>query len=196
MNVTTFPMMLAPVKQDGQFRDEYTNFFSLNTQEQARYFSNDGHLVPTRTNLDLVGDGKSDTGLSTTQYTARFSYNGTTNNHMANTAGQYKNITMNTLSTRAAIVGMTPMANTIEFFSDENKNLYTNVNGTIYQNLTVPLTFPVNFTTDGTNLSVNISGTTSDVVLSDPSIPMKFTAFDGTNLTVTINGVPRTIVTS
>lgn len=190
MNVTTFPSVLTPIKQNGELKDEYFNFFTLNTQEQGIYFSNDGHLVPTRSDSDL-------STLSTTQYTARFAYNGDTKNHMANTAGEYKNVSQNVISTRSDILAMTPLPDRIEQYSDENNNLYTNVDGTVYQNPTVPATSdPVNFNTDGTNLSVTINSVTSDIVLSDPSIPMIFTGFDGVNLFVTINGIPRTIVTT
>lgn len=159
MNVTPFPTMQFKVRQNGYLSQEWTYFFSMNTQEQQRFFSQDGHLVPTRTDTELKA-------LSTTQYTARFSYNGTTNNHMANVAGQYKNLTMNTLSTRAAIVAATPMPNRIEQYGDENQNLYTNVNGTTFQNLTVSLAFPMNFSTDGTNLFATINGVTKQVTLT------------------------------
>jgi hypothetical protein len=196
MNVINFPSHNKPLtldgsKNTGELTEDYFNFFSMNNQEMQRYLSQDGHLVPTRTNSELVGNNS----LSTTQYTARFAYNGTTDNHMANTAGEYKNLTMNKLSTRANILSMTPMPNRIEQYSDENKNLYTNVNGTTYQNLTVPTTYPVNFTTNGTNLIVNINGIISYVTLSDASIPIKFTSFDGTYLFLTINGIPRKIQT-
>lgn len=197
MNVINFPSHNKPITMDGsqstgEMTEDYFNFFSMNNQEMQMYLSQDGHLVPTRENAELVGNNS----LSTTQYTARFAYNGTTDNHMANTAGEYKNLTMNKLSTRADIIAATPMPDRIEQYGDENKNLYTNVNGTTSQNLTVPTTYPVNFTTDGTNLFVNINGVASDVALSDPSIAIRFISFDGTNLVLTINGVPRTIATT
>lgn len=159
MNVTPFPTMQFKVHQNGYMSQEWSYYFSMNTQEQQLYFSQDGHLVPTRTSTEL-------STLSTTQYTGRFAYNSTTNNHMANTAGQFQNLTMNALSTHAAIVAATPLPNRIEQYGDENKNLYTNVNGTTFQNLTVPLTYPVNFTTDGTNLFVNLNGTNKQVTLT------------------------------
>jgi hypothetical protein len=197
MNVINFPSHNKPINANtGELQEDYFNFLSMNNQESQLFFSQDGHLVPTRKNSELVGNGTSTHGLSTKQYTARFAYNGDTDNHMANVAGQYKNITVNQLSTRAAIVSSTPMPNRIEQYGDENKNLYTNVNGTTFQNLTVPLTFPISFTSDGTNLLVNINGVSSDVVLSDPAIPMRFLSFDGTNLVVSINGVSRTITTT
>lgn len=166
MNVINFPSTTKPLEMNGELQIDYLNFFSMNNQEMQLFFSQDGHLVPTRTNAELVGDPPSSDSLSTTQYTARFAYNGDTDNHMANTAGQYKNISMNVLSTRSEIVAMTPMPNRIEQYSDEDKNLYTNVDGTTYQNLTVALTYPVNFSTDGTNLFVNINGTTKQVTLT------------------------------
>jgi hypothetical protein len=189
MNVLTFPGIKTVLTQNGHLRDEFFAFFSMNTQEQQLFFSQDGHLVPTRTSADL-------SALSTPQYTGRFAYNGTTNNHMANTAGIYKNLTMNQLSTRSQILAMTPLGNRIEFYGDENKNLYTNVNGTIFQNLMVAKTYPVNFSTDGTNLSVNVNGTTSDVVLTNTAIPIQFTSFDGTYLFLNIAGTPRKILTA
>lgn len=195
MNVMTYPTTPFKLNKENYLNSDWSYYLSMNTQEQQRYFSNDGHLVPTRQNTELVGDGKEDTGLSTTQYTARFAYNGDTDNHMANTAGEYKNLTMNKLTTRADIVSSTPLASRIEQYSDENKLLYTNVNGTIYQNLTVPLTYPMNFATDGTLLTVNINGVNSDVPLADPTIPITFTSFDGTYLFLTIGGVPRKILT-
>ena len=159
MNVTPFPIMQFKVQQNGYMSQEWTYFFSMNNQEQQRFFSQDGHLVPTRTSDEL-------NTLSTTQYTARFAYNGTTENHMANVAGTYKNLTMNNLTTRSDIVAATPMPNRIEQYGDENKNLYTNVNGTTYQNLTVSLDYPVQFSTDGTNLFVDINGVTKQVTLT------------------------------
>lgn len=188
MNVLTFPSIKTVLNQNGHLRDEFFNFFSMNTQEQQLFFSQDGHLVPTRTSSDL-------STLSTAQYTGRFAYNGTTNNHMANTAGTFKNITMSQLSTRANILAMTPLVNRIEFYGDENNNLYTNVNGTVFENLTIATTYPVSFSTDGTNLSVNINGTTSDVVLTNTAIPVQFTSFDGTYLYLNIAGTPRKILT-
>ena len=189
MNVTTWPSTRDFIKSDGTINAQHQNFFMLNTQEQARYFSNDGHLVPTRTTEDL------DT-LSTTQYTARFAYNMETDNHMANTAGEYKNLTMNVLTTRTDIIAMTALPERIEQYGDENDFLYTNVNGDVQQNLTISLDFPMQFSTDGTNLSVDINGVISDVVLTDPTIPINFTSFDGTDLFLTINGTPRKIVTA
>lgn len=178
--------------QDLELTVEYFNFLSMNTQEQQLYFSQDGHLVPTRENDDLVGPES----LSTLQYTARFAYNGTTENHMANTAGEYKNISMNQLSTYAEIKSATPMPDRIEQYGDEYKNLYTNVNGTTFQNLTVSLDFPVQFSTDGIALNIDIDGSSSNVPLADPSTPIQFTSFDGTDLYLTINGTPRKITTA
>ncbi len=207
MNVLTFPSTSKPLKVSSKLKvspqlnslvgemelnEDFFNFFSMNTQEQQLFFSQDGHLVPTRTNDELVGPNS----LSTSQYTARFAYNGTTENHMANTAGEFKNISMNQLSTRAAIVAAIPMPDRIEQYGDENKLLYTNVNGTTFQNLTVGLSFPMQFATDGTTLSLNINGTPSNVPISAPTCVVHFDSFDGTNLFLTINGDPRKIVTA
>ena len=151
MNVLSFPTMQFKILPSGYLSQEWTYFFSMNNQQQQLWFSNDGHLVPTRTTADL-------TALNTTQYTARSNYNGDTDNFVGNVAGTFMNYTMNQLTTRADIVAATPPANTIQQFGDENKNLYTNVNGTTSQNLTVPLTYPINITSDGSNLFVNING--------------------------------------
>lgn len=151
MNVLNFPSFNTPLKSNGQLKDEYFNFFSMNNQEQQLYFSQDGHLVPTRTGSEL-------TALSTTQYTARYAYNGTTNNNMVNTNGLYENLTTNQITTRANIVSMTPTPDRIQQYADENGLLYTNVNGSTQQNLTVPVTYPVSITSDGTNLFVNNNG--------------------------------------
>lgn len=165
MNVLTFPSFTNPLKDTGHFKEEYFNFLSMNTQEQQLFFSNDGHLVPTRENSELVGGSS----LSTEQYTARYAYNGTTDNHMANTAGEYKNLTMNLLSTRTDILSMTPMPNRIEQYSDENHNLYSNVNASVNQlpvNTTASLGV-LNFSIDGSgNLFATINGVTKQVTLT------------------------------
>jgi hypothetical protein len=190
MNVLNYPSTPFKTQQNGFLSNDWSYFLSMNTQEQQRYFSNDGHLVPTRTNTDLVGNGSSNTGLSTSQYTARFAYNGDTNNHMANVAGQYKNLTMNLLSTRSQIISMTPMGNRIEQYADENKLLYTNVNGTMYQNLTIATTYPMNFSTNGTLLNSSINGTNYNVPTAAAAIPLQFTSSDGSYLYLTIAGNP------
>lgn len=194
MNVINFPSHNKPIVLDGsqdtgELTEDYFNFFSMNNQETQQYFSQDGHLNPTRTDLELET-------LSTEQYTARIAYNGDTQNFMGNTAGEYKNFSQSMVTTRSDILAMTPLPDRIEQYSDEDNNLYTNVDGVVYQNPTVPATSdPVNFDTDGTELSVTINGTASDVVLTDTSTPIKFTSFDGTYLFLTINGTPRKIET-
>lgn len=189
MNVITFPSVREPLKSNGQLREEYFHFFSMNTQEQQLYFSQDGHLVPTRTTSDL-------NTLSTEQYTARFAYNGTTENHMANVAGIFKNLTLNQLSTRSSILSMTPMPNRIEQYGDENQVLYSNVNGTIFQNLTVSTAFPMQFSTDGTNSFLNVNGSNANVPTANVAIPLQFTSFDGTYLYLNIAGNPHKIAVS
>jgi hypothetical protein len=126
-NLLTYPTASFSVDKQGQLNPDFFNFFSMNNQEFQRYFSNDGHLVPTRTDDELKK-------LSTSQYTARYAYNGTTKNAMVNIDGTYENLTVFLLNEDfSELSSRTHKKNRMQFFADTNKNLFVNIDGELFQ---------------------------------------------------------------
>ena len=171
MNLETFPKAkfeLESVEFDkdsgqisGELSNMWRNFFTLNTQNMEQFFANEGHLVPSRTQADIDV-------LSTSQFKARSLYNNDTGNFMGNTGDEYQNYTMNLLSTRASILAMTPSSSQIQYFGDENNNLYANVDSSLDQvpKNTTASTGVLNFSVDGGgNLFATINGVTKQVTL-------------------------------
>lgn len=167
MNWESMPSTKFYVMQDGYLPVEWQNWFSINSQNISLFFANVGHLVPSRTNSDITA--LSGVGLTQpTYYKARTLYNNDTNNFMGNINGTYLNYTMNNLTTRANILSMMSAPATIQYFGDENKNLYANVNGTTQQvpKNTTTSTGTLNFKLDGSgNLYATINGVDHQVQL-------------------------------
>lgn len=132
MNLESMPSLPFHIQEDGYLPVEWQNFFLINTQNLQLYLANVGHLVPSRSNSDIIQ--LSEAGLiDNTLFRARSLYNNDTNNFMGNINGLYLNYTMNELSNRASILGMSPSPLAIQYFGDENHNLYSNVNGSTKQ---------------------------------------------------------------
>lgn len=171
MNLETFPKARFELQSmsidensgsiSGEFSNIWGNFFTLNTQNLELFFANEGHLVPSRTQSDIDV-------LSIPSFKARNLYNNDTGNFMGNTGDTYQNYTMNLLSTRAQILSMTPSTSQLQYFGDENNDLYSNVNGILDQipkNITAS-TGVLNFSVDGGgNLYATINGVTKQVTL-------------------------------
>lgn len=167
MNLESMPSTQFYVQEDGYLPVEWQNWFSINSQNMQLFFANTGHLVPSRTNSDI--QALSNVGSTDpTMYKARSLYNNDTSNFMGNVNGVYLNYTMNNLTTRANILSMASAPNTLQFFGDENKLLYANVNGSTNQ---VPIntatsTATLNFKVDGSgNLYATINGVDHQIQL-------------------------------
>jgi hypothetical protein len=123
MNVLTFPTAKFSVKENGQLSDEYFNFFTMNTQQQQYYFSNDGHLTPMRTTSDL-------TALSTDNYTGRYAYNSTTDSPMVNVNGTYLNIATSFLLSPSRLFSMNHTNHKrLHLYQTEDDRLFVTING-------------------------------------------------------------------
>lgn len=165
MNWEPMPSTTFNIEKSGYLSVEWQNWFSMNSQNMGLFFADTGHLVPSRTNTDIeslsgVGDP--------TKYKARTLYNNDTGNFMGNVNGTYLNYTMNILTSRASILSMTSAPTTLQFLGDENKNLYTNVNGMTNQvpTNTTTATAILNFKVDGSgNLYATINGVDHQIQL-------------------------------
>lgn len=166
MNLERMPSLPFTLDDEDYLSVEWQNFFSINAQNMELFFANVGHLIPSRTESDIAQIN----AASSSQpefYKARSLYNNDTANFMGYTNGKYSNYTMNDLTTRTSILAMTAVPNQLQYFGDENKNLYTNVNGLINQ---IPKNTSINdvmnFSSDGAgNLYVTINGITKQVTL-------------------------------
>ena len=159
MNLESMPAIEFAVQEDGYLPPEWQNFFSINNQNFKLFFSNVGHLVPSRTNADI--SVLSNAGMTDpTLYVARSLYNNDTSNFMGNVSGTYLNYTMHTFLTRSKLLSMTYPKHTIRYFGDESNNLYVNVNGHATQipRLTKESTHTLNFHVDESGLHAVING--------------------------------------
>lgn len=128
MNLESLPSTQFYIQPDGYLPVEWQNFFSMNNQNMKLFFSNTGHLVPSRSNADVTL--LSNAGLTDpTIYKARNLYNNDTNNFMGNVNGTYLNYTMHSFMDSRQLNSIYHPKKTIRYFSDENNNLYVNING-------------------------------------------------------------------
>ena len=166
MNLERMPSTPFALTGENYLSVEWQNYFTMNSQNMELFFANVGHLVPSRTNSDIQQMNVA-SASQPDFFKARSLYNNDTANFMGFTNGQYSNYTMNNLTTRASILAMTAVPSQIQYFGDQNKNLYTNVDGLINQipkNTT--LNNIINFSSDGVgNLYVTINGVTRQVTL-------------------------------
>lgn len=167
MNLERMPSEPFKVDKDGYLSVEWQNWFSMNAQNMELFFSDTGHLVPSLTDEHVTVLSNAGT-TNPTLFKARTLYNNGTSNFMGNVAGQYQNYTMNLLSTRSDILAMSHSGDRVQYFGDENKNLYANVNTRLSQvpQLLTTNTSTLNFKVDGSgNFFATINGVDKQVQL-------------------------------